>query len=153
MPSSFSTNSKGEGMYLGCRKFIKLTTVAGAGLGTGIITGGLPRIGCAAEPAVAGKLEPLPRLSPIPKLPVKKAVGSVPMGDPRDFAEVKMNFPIAPGPYQADLGFDRAELSGQGEVGWLRDGKFGIWVHLAAGRGAERRLVCTEAVYAGGKGL
>ena len=137
MPSS--TNSKGGGTHLGRRKFIKLTTLAGAGLGTGIITGALPRIGCAAEPAVAGRLEPLPRLSPIPNLPVKKAIGSVPMGDPRDFAEMKMNFPIAPGPYQATWD-SIAQNYPDKEVGWLRDGKFGIWVHFgpqAAGQSGD----------------
>src|ERR1035437_10285259 len=42
----------------------------------------------------------MPPPAPIPDLPPPKPPDSVPMGDPNDFPEVKMDFPIADGPFQ-----------------------------------------------------
>jgi len=81
----------------------------------------------------------MPPPAPIPDLPPPKPPGSVPMGDPKDFPEVKMDFPIADGPYQPTWESIAQNYPGK-EVAWLREAKFGIWVHFgpqAAGQSGD----------------
>jgi alpha-L-fucosidase len=73
----------------------------------------------------------LPELPPMPELPPKRPVGSVPMGDPADVPETKMDFAIAPGPF-GPTWESIAEHYPAGDVEWLREAKFGIWVHFGA---------------------
>ena len=50
------------------------------------------------------------------------------MGDSRSFPEMKLNLPIAPGPFEPT--WASIEKNYPGEPAWLRDAKFGIWVHF-----------------------
>ncbi|HEY8967425.1 MAG TPA: alpha-L-fucosidase, partial [Candidatus Methylacidiphilales bacterium] len=88
------------------------------------------------EAAVA---QTMPPPAPIPDLPPPKPPGSVPMGNPKDFPEVKMDFPIADGPFQPTWESIAQNYPGK-EVAWLREAKFGIWVHFgpqAAGQSGD----------------
>jgi len=49
--------------------------------------------------AVAGA-QVMPKPAPIPEVPATGAENSLTMQDPATFPEVKMDFPIAAGPYQ-----------------------------------------------------
>jgi alpha-L-fucosidase len=81
----------------------------------------------------------LPEPEPIPPLPAPKPAGTVPLGDQRNFPEVKLNFPIAEGPYGPT--WDSIEKNYPGkELAWLREAKFGIWIHFgpqAAGQSGD----------------
>ena len=50
------------------------------------------------------------------------------MQDPATFPEVKMDFPIAKGPFQPT--WDSIGANYPGNPAWLREAKFGIWVHF-----------------------
>ncbi len=76
-------------------------------------------------PAWAQKLLPLP---PIPSVPPAQAPDSITMEDPDGFPEVKMDFPIAAGPFEPT--WDSIDRNYPGDPAWLREGKFGIWVHF-----------------------
>jgi len=89
-----------------------------------------------AQTAVA---QTMPPPVPIPDLPAPKPPGSVPTGNPKDFPEVKMDFPIADGPFQPTWESIAQNYPGK-EVAWLREAKFGIWVHFgpqAAGQSGD----------------
>lgn len=70
----------------------------------------------------------LPVLPPFPEIPEKKAVNSVPMGDADEFQEVKLGLPIAEGPFKPT--WESIEENYPGSPEWLREAKFGIWVHF-----------------------
>lgn len=98
----------------------------------------------AAAPA-ALRAQTLPdTLPPMPAVPDPLPPGSVKLGDPKDFPEMKLDFPIAAGPFEPT--WDSIASHHPGEVAWLREAKFGIWVHFgpqAAGRSGDwyaRRL-------------
>jgi alpha-L-fucosidase len=81
----------------------------------------------------------MPPFVPIPDLPPPKPPGTVQPGDPKDFPEVKLDFPIADGPYQPTWDSIAQNYPGK-EVAWLREAKFGIWVHFgpqAAGQSGD----------------
>lgn len=81
----------------------------------------------------------LPELPPMPELPATRPAGSVAMGDPKDFPETQMDFPIAAGPFEATWDSIAAHYP-SADVAWLREAKFGIWVHFgaqAAGRSGD----------------
>jgi alpha-L-fucosidase len=67
-------------------------------------------------------------LPPLPTVPVRKPIDSVKMGDWRTFPEMKLNIPIAPGPFEPT--WESIEKNYPGEPAWLREAKFGIWVHF-----------------------
>jgi len=69
-----------------------------------------------------------PKLSPMPAVPPPKAEDSVPLGDSRSFPEIKLDIPIAPGPFEPT--WESIEKNYPGEPEWLREAKFGIWVHF-----------------------
>lgn len=79
----------------------------------------------------SGVAQSLPDLPPMPAIPAPRPVGSVPMGNPADFPEARMDFPIAAGPFGPtwDSITDRYPAA---DVEWLREAKFGIWVHFGA---------------------
>ncbi len=66
--------------------------------------------------------------SPIPAIPVKLPSGSVPLGDSETFQEIQLDIPITKGPFQPT--WASIEKNYPGEPEWLRDAKFGIWVHF-----------------------
>jgi alpha-L-fucosidase len=94
---------------------------------------------------------PLPDLPPMPALPPRRPVGSVPMGDPEAFPVTHMDFPIAPGPFAPT--WESIAEHHPGMPAWLREAKFGIWVHFgaqSAGRSGDwyaKRLYLQEGKY------
>jgi alpha-L-fucosidase len=70
----------------------------------------------------------LPELPPMPEIPEPRPAGSVPMGESESFPEVKLDLPIAPGPFEPT--WESIEKNYPGTPSWLRDAKFGIWVHF-----------------------
>ena len=96
---------------------------------------------CASLPAHA-QLMPPP--APIPDLPALRPPESITMQDPTTFPEVKMDFPIAAGPFEPT--WDSIAKNYPGGPAWLREAKFGFWVHFgpqAAGQSGDwyaRRL-------------
>ena len=90
---------------------------------------------CTAFPAQS---QQMPKPAPIPGLPALQPPDSITMQDPATFPEVKMDFPIADGPYQPT--WDSIAKNYPGEPAWLREAKFGFWVHFgpqAAGQSGD----------------
>lgn len=87
-------------------------------------------IGCATVEHT--KLPPLPSVSkPLPE-------NSVPLGNFKTTPEAKLHLPIASGPFEPT--WESIEKNYPGEPEWLRDAKFGIWVHFgpqAAGESGD----------------
>ncbi len=83
-------------------------------------------VGACALVAAQGQQMPAPE--PFPTVPVKGVADSVTMQDPETFPEVKMDFPIAAGPFQPTWESIAAQYPGA--PAWLRQAKFGIWVHF-----------------------
>jgi alpha-L-fucosidase len=80
----------------------------------------------------------LPQLPPFPAIPARLPVDSVPMGDWESFSEMKLDIPIAEGPFEPN--WESIEKNYPGEPAWLREAKFGIWVHFgpqAAGESGD----------------
>jgi alpha-L-fucosidase len=67
-------------------------------------------------------------LPPFPVVPPKLPIDSVPMSDWKTFPEMKLDIPIAPGPFEPT--WESIEKNYPGEPAWLREAKFGIWVHF-----------------------
>ncbi|KDN54084.1 alpha-L-fucosidase [Flavobacterium seoulense] len=88
--------------------------------------------------------------NPMPAIPAPLALNSVPMGDLETFPEVKLEIPITKGPFEPS--WESIEKNYPGEPAWLRDAKFGIWVHFgpqAAGESGDwyaRNLYKTDKV-------
>lgn len=78
--------------------------------------------------ATALDASPLPALPPFPELPPAKPVDSVPIADSRSAPETKLDLPIAPGPFAPT--WASIEQNYPGTPAWLREAKFGIWVHF-----------------------
>ncbi|CCH00015.1 alpha-L-fucosidase [Fibrella aestuarina BUZ 2] len=64
----------------------------------------------------------------IPSLPPKQPIDSVAIADWKTFPEVKLTLPIASGPFQPT--WESIEKNYPGVPAWLREAKFGIWVHF-----------------------
>lgn len=67
-------------------------------------------------------------LPPIPNIPPPGQKNSTALGDINTFAEVKLDLPIYPGPFKPT--WQSIEANYPGDPSWLRDAKFGIWVHF-----------------------
>lgn len=70
----------------------------------------------------------MPQLPPFPEIPAPLPVGSVKLGDSKSFDEVQLDIPITEGPFEAS--WASIEANYPGTPAWLRDAKFGIWVHF-----------------------
>src|SRR5574344_1088623 len=70
----------------------------------------------------------LPVLPPFPDTPAPQPIGTVKMGNSNSFQEVQLDIPIASGPFQSN--WASIEKNYPGNPQWLRDAKFGIWVHF-----------------------
>ncbi len=70
----------------------------------------------------------LPELPDMPEVPTALAVGSVPLGNSDDFEDMILDIPIADGPFAPT--WESIEANYPGTPEWLRDAKFGIWVHF-----------------------
>lgn len=93
----------------------------------------------------------LPVLPPFPSVPAPLPVGTVKMGDSNTFQEVQLDIPITSGPFQPN--WASIEKNYPGTPQWLRDAKFGIWVHFgpqAAGESGDwyARKLYTEGTLA-----
>jgi alpha-L-fucosidase len=93
----------------------------------------------AASLSVSAQTDGLPAtLPPIPEIPAKEPVGTVKMGDWQSFQEVQLDLPLTAGPFQPN--WASIEQNYPGTPQWLRDAKFGIWVHFgpqAAGESGD----------------
>ncbi|MEO7495613.1 MAG: alpha-L-fucosidase [Massilia sp.] len=79
--------------------------------------------------AGASALAALPaQLPPMPALPAPLPQDSVPMGDSSSAPEVKLALPITAGPFAPT--WESIEKNYPGTPAWLREAKFGIWVHF-----------------------
>jgi alpha-L-fucosidase len=67
-------------------------------------------------------------LPPFPVIPAKQPIDSIPMGNWETFPEITLDIPIASGPYAPT--WESIEQNYPGEPAWLREAKFGIWVHF-----------------------
>ena len=74
------------------------------------------------------KQDDLPELPPIPEIPAKAPAASIPLGRLDQFPEVQLDIPVTPGPFQPS--WESIEKNYPGSPQWLRDAKFGIWVHF-----------------------
>lgn len=68
------------------------------------------------------------RLPSFPKIPLSAGYNVVEMENSDSYAEVKLELPIAPGPFLPD--WESIESNYPGTPCWLRDAKLGIWVHF-----------------------
>lgn len=64
----------------------------------------------------------------IPVVGQKEPNNSVEMGNWQTFPEAKLDIPISPGPFEPT--WSSIEKNYPGEPEWLREAKFGIWVHF-----------------------
>ena len=95
--------------------------------------------GALASGGAGGTGFALPTLPTPPAVPTPKPLGSVPLGDPATFTEVKMDFPIETGPFQPTWASLDSNYPNN-DPAWLREAKFGIWVHFgpqAAGQSGD----------------
>ncbi len=67
-------------------------------------------------------------LPAFPSIPAKQPIDSVRMGDWKTFSEINLNIPIESGPFEPT--WESIQKNYPGEPSWLRDAKFGIWVHF-----------------------
>lgn len=67
-------------------------------------------------------------LPPFPEITPKQPINSVEMGDWKTFPEMILDIPIAEGPFEPT--WESIEKNYPGEPTWLREAKFGIWVHF-----------------------
>ena len=77
-------------------------------------------------------------LPPFPSVPAILPQDSITMGGWKSFPEMKLNIPIASGPFEPT--WESIEKNYPGEPAWLREAKFGIWVHFgpqAAGESGD----------------
>jgi alpha-L-fucosidase len=83
----------------------------------------------AAHAETAATFAPSPgwALDAAPAVPAPAGFMSKDPGDPKDFAEVKMDFKIAPGPFEPT--WDSIRRNYPGVPDWFREAKFGVFVH------------------------
>jgi alpha-L-fucosidase len=74
------------------------------------------------------KINPPKPLLPIPQISAPAPVDTYQMGDMKSFSEVKLDIPVFPGPFEPT--WKSIEANYPGEPKWLREAKFGIWVHF-----------------------
>lgn len=90
-----------------------------------------------AQP-LATPADGMPPLPEFPEIPAPLPSGSVKMGDIEDFAEVKLDIPVTPGPCEPT--WESIERNYPASPEWLRDAKIGFWVHFgpqAAGESGD----------------
>ena len=67
-------------------------------------------------------------LPPFPEISEQLPLNSVDMGDWQSFPEIELDIPITEGPFEPT--WESIEDNYPGEPAWLREAKFGIWVHF-----------------------
>ncbi len=78
----------------------------------------------------------LPDPAPMPPAPPTLPVGSVPFGDTTNLEEVKTSFPMSNGPFEPNWPSIHSNYP-EDATNWLREAKFGIWVHFGPQAGGE----------------
>ena len=79
----------------------------------------------------------IPPISQTTNLPNDR-IGAVPLGDVNTFREIQLDIPICDGPFEPS--WESIEANYPGTPEWLREAKFGIWVHFgpqAAGESGD----------------
>lgn len=97
-------------------------------IGIGIFAASLSLVVNAQNPLSTNSTVTTNLLPPFPEIPAKQPLDSVTMGDWKAFPEMKLDIPIAPGPFEPT--WESIEKNYPGEPAWLREAKFGIWVHF-----------------------
>ena len=87
--------------------------------------------------------------NPMPPVPAAKPANSVPMGDWQSFPEMKLDIPVFPGPFAPT--WESIEKNYPGVPLWLRDAKFGIWVHFGPQSAGESGDWYARNLYKPGK--
>lgn len=87
--------------------------------------------------------------NPMPPIPTVKPYNSVQMGDWKSFPEIKLDIPITPGPYEPT--WESIEKNYPGSPAWLREAKFGIWVHFGPQSAGESGDWYARNMYKPGK--
>ena len=80
----------------------------------------------------------MPEMPPFPEIPEAKGLGEVEPANQDSFPEVQLDIPIHEGPFEPNWASIEENYPGTPE--WLRDSKFGIWVHFgpqAAGESGD----------------
>lgn len=77
---------------------------------------------------MAAHAAPPSRLPPMPALPSPLPEDSVSMADAASAPEVKLDLPVTAGPFKPT--WESIEKNYPGTPAWLREAKFGIWVHF-----------------------
>lgn len=85
-------------------------------------------VACIFALAAAASAELPFQPQPTPEIPPPLAQDSVPMADSKSAPETKLDFPIESGPFQPT--WESIAKNYPGTPDWLRDAKFGIWVHF-----------------------
>ena len=67
------------------------------------------------------------------------------MGDVNDFPEEQLDIPICDGPFQPS--WESIEKNYPGSPQWLRDAKFGIWVHFGPQAAGESNDWYAQRLY------
>ncbi len=70
----------------------------------------------------------LPPPAPIPTVPSPQPIKTVSMGNPAEVPEVHMDFPMSTGPFEPT--WSSINQNAPAYPVWLRDAKFGFWVHF-----------------------
>ncbi len=130
-------------MPLTRRKFIKQSALAtAASLAAPRLFSQVPAAAASVGPSTPlalPKLPPIPPLPAIPPMPPMQPLGSVPLGDPANYPEAKMDFPIEKGPFEPTWDSIAKNYPAK-DIAWLREAKFGFWVHFgpqAAGQSGD----------------
>ena len=106
------------------------------------------RISCLAVTVAVFNCFALPPLPPMPEVPQPLAEDSVPLGTLKNFPEVKLDLPIAPGPFAPT--WESIQKNYPGTPDWLRQAKFGIWVHFGPQASGESGDWYARRMYAPG---
>lgn len=93
----------------------------------------IKHIVCSLAAAMAGiaavdAAGPATLVDPVPQIPAPLPLGTVPMAPSDDFPEYQLDLEMTDGPFQAS--WESIEGNYPGTPDWLRDAKFGIWVHF-----------------------
>jgi alpha-L-fucosidase len=83
-------------------------------------------LGWSTLPSAQGQQMPAP--APFPEVPPARPPDSLTMQDPATFPEDKMDFPIAAGPFRPT--WESIDKNYPADPAWLREAKFGIWIHF-----------------------
>lgn len=87
--------------------------------------------------------------NPMPEIPAAKPHNTEELGDWKSIPEMKLDIPIAPGPFEPT--WESIEKNYPGSPDWLREAKFGIWVHFGPQSAGESGDWYARNMYKPGK--